>query len=926
MALYALDLPLEKFWDTQNLKMVANDGFLDNRGNINDDVFYFKHLSGVTKLDFSVFDLPHIKLDNIATLTINGQHYPLTIKNFAKLAVASTITPKNCRVALPIYKLIMHLGAFLKINASTSLGYNNIEDFHISYLSQVITKQGFCNRLSPESYKGSYKVFDLPKLRNKLKAKGIEGFLDNGLTKKNVDSTLDNACQTVIGLRLPEYKDGGSFNFLGLEMGQYYVDYMKNVYESDYFYSLVCEKALLSVSKKFQLNDMNHNGAKVRWEKVLLNTIQGTFVANKHEKFSSKITRGKLHSAMKTELENNYEVYFEKIQSLSEDNILDVIQEIGLTMRFDSVEIIRTLMLTKYYPFDAKKTAASIWESYLNSLDKSDTDSQRMRGFSVDDLYLIMLRTIANKKMDNSNFMLSLSQWSIALQGNQEGKGLTGLTLEIEREKDAMTSLMVAWLGYRKGEFGFPLKAIHVEPNLDILDNSHVPFRFKLKWVVPKTNGNVKIDREITSQCYQISAQLGEMFEIHEDEPCLYNSKRHKSEPTMNESGRYIETRIKSNWKSFIKNYQPFKDANRLQSLSEKEASTLTKNELIKLESLQQCYELASARVQNLIVTSNELNRDIKKLNCTAFSGKNNQASFKCSLIEFNQKGCISNIEHKAVVEQYLSDETKSWLLSNEINIDQKAMIDISKELLQGVRYPSPHAFRHIWAEAVLTRYQGDVGAVIRHQFCHLDDSFFMAYLRDKEPKDLVRMARMKVLNSIVDVLLVESNIIGQEYLGGFARYVKKAVQMTKTVSKIEQLELRDRILQRIISVQSSHFATCIPREGGEARGKCSEFGDINPHNAKPEFCWNCIHALISSRNLKGIWLMLQPFVKESLDQNVMGFMIAHHLPILRSGYKVIKEFRSDNNAESVDKILSLTARAIDNIKQKLKAEEVSYA
>lgn len=62
-------------------------------------------------------------------------------------------------------------------------------------------------------------------------------------------------------------------------------------------------------------------------------------------------------------------------------------------------------------------------------------------------------------------------------------------------------------------------------------------------------------------------------------------------------------------------------------------------------------------------------------------------------------------------------------------------MRDICSEILDGVRYPSPHAFRHIWAEAVLTRYQGDVGAVIRHQFCHLDNSFFMAYLRDKDAR-----------------------------------------------------------------------------------------------------------------------------------------------------------------------------------------------
>ncbi len=79
----------------------------------------------------------------------------------------------------------------------------------------------------------------------------------------------------------------------------------------------------------------------------------------------------------------------------------------------------------------------------------------------------------------------------------------------------------------------------------------------------------------------------------------------------------------------------------------------------------------------------------------------------------------------------------------------RKTMMDIVSELLEGVRYPSPHAFRHIWAESVLTRYQGDVGAVIRHQFAHLDNSFFMAYLRDKDVRGLMQSAKQRYLKLI---------------------------------------------------------------------------------------------------------------------------------------------------------------------------------
>lgn len=84
-----------------------------------------------------------------------------------------------------------------------------------------------------------------------------------------------------------------------------------------------------------------------------------------------------------------------------------------------------------------------------------------------------------------------------------------------------------------------------------------------------------------------------------------------------------------------------------------------------------------------------------------------------------------------------------------------------------------------------------------------------------------------------------------------------------------------------------------MPREGAESRAKCAEFGDINPHNAKPAFCLNCTNAVITEGNLKGLWMTIQPFVKEALNEDVMGFMLEQHLPILRSGHHRIRKLKS---------------------------------
>lgn len=926
MKLNTLSTELDDFWDEQNQKLLAHPDFLCDQGNLFDNILNFKNSKSTLRLDFSVLDLPHIILEQPASLNIKGSLYSLSLKEYAKLFFINALSQGSSQAAYPIYQMLVHVCAFLNSQKLIELTTHNIESFHISFLTQSVNNDGFFNRLSSPSYKGTYNNTNLINVRNKLQSLGISGVIGCKLNQNLYYSALGNVCPSIINISLNEYRRGGSYDFLSLEMGQYYVDYLRQVYENDFLYSLICRKSIDAVSVRFAIDKPEYRKSNTYWNKVILETIQGNFIPNKHEKISKIRTRGKLHDVLAIELLKQYRMQKEKILSLNEGCIHELVLDLGLEMRFDAVEVIRILMLQKHYPFSAHKTSEQVWSNYLSSLDKTFINSHDLAKISTYDVYKKMERIILKRNLNKETFMVSLSRWAVRIMGDKLGTSLTSLTVEMERITHAMTTLVVSWLGYRASEFGFPYSAIHADYNLDILDNSHVPFRFKLKWVVPKTNGSTKINREITSQCYQIASHLNDYFQPKEGEPCLYESTGgNKKRSPSNESETAIEHRIKINWSSFSKYYQPFEDVVELDRLSKSLEYELSDRDKIKFKSLRSKYDLGSASGQHLLNTCNEVRHDLVKLNCCAFAGGRTQAKFKATLIELNKTGDITNSEHKEVIEQYLSTETKEWLMSENLTLDQKAMMDISDEIKQGVRYPSAHAFRHIWAEAVLTRYQGDVGAVIRHQFCHLDESFFMAYLCGKEPMLLMKAARLKVLNSIVDTLLIDANKIGQDYIGGFSRYVHKAKQLTKAVTPSEIRLLKENIMGRIISIKPSHFATCVPREGSEHRAKCAEFGDINPQNARPEFCLNCTHAIITTGNLKGIWLTIQPFVIEALNKDVMGFMVEQHLPILRSGYKRIKEFKTSRNTESIFKILKVLDKAIISIENKLKEEEGLY-
>jgi hypothetical protein len=927
MARTVLKNPIDSFWYDQNLKLTANPFFLSDKGDVYSDTWHFKVKSNdsTTTLDFSWFNLPVFNHEAIATYLKDGYDFPLSAKEYAKLVCLSVINPTRVANALWAYQMMLHLFAFLKESRATSLTASLLESFWTSFMGRTVNQYGFVNRVSTPSYQGSIKPVPFHTIRNNLKALGVVGVIDPSLTQKKIEKSLDDVCQSQYSTTLAEFKKGGSFNFLGLELGQYYVDYLNQVYQNDFLYASVCRLVLESIDTKYEMKSLDTKPSRVLREVMLTAVLRG--VEYKRAARRVGINLNALAVEVKDALFKEYSKLFELVTSLKDQSIEALVIELGLSSRSDSVELIRILMLQKYLGLEGHKTADEVWQGYLLSLDKTFLEAESLSQLSADDVYKKMQTIVSKQRLGREQFLADIGAWANKQLSNQECNTYKSFKAVIDKPFYAMTNLIVAWTGYRKSEFGFPLSAIHPEPNLDILDNAHVPFRFKLKWLVPKTGGSTKINREITSQCYQVAAQLHEVFGHEGDEPCLYSYAGKANKENINQSEGYIDLRVKANWEGFIRAYQPFNDVIKLDTLNSRHTTQLTIDEQKELEVLLAKYRVGSARYKNLHSCAQEVAKGWSRLSCTSFNSARAQRALKASLILFSKGESLENTKYQEIIETYLSDETKALLTSGSVDLnDKKTMKDITSELLEGVRYPSPHAFRHIWAESVLTRYQGDVGAVIRHQFAHLDNSFFMAYLRDKDARGLMQSAKLRYLNSLVELLIIESEQVGEKYVGGLAQFVKKATSLTQVKDDNGMLALREAISGRIIDIQVNPFATCIPRDGADSRAKCSKMGSLNPQDAKPEFCLNCTNALITEGNIKGIWQVIQPMVKEAFQEHAFGFLLEAHLPTFKSSWKRIKELRNEKNAASVDKILAEITKAINSIESKVKEEEELYA
>ncbi|HCH6177420.1 hypothetical protein ACEV76_17570 [Vibrio parahaemolyticus] len=927
MALTIFTTPTDSFWHDQDLKLRASPLFKEEHGGYDDDIWFFSKGKSKTSIDFSVFDLPAFNLESPASLKTSQLDRALSSKQYAKLFCSIVLTPKNADHVGPAYQMVMHLFAFLKEQGEVALSVPLLVDFWSSFMSRVAKHDGFFKRVSIPAYRSSIRPVPFMVIRNKLKALGVDGVIGRDLTVPKVESSLDNVCIAKYNIKLNEYKKGGSFNHLGLELGQYYVDYLNRVYQNNFLYTAVCQRAIGAVFEHFGIPNIKESVPKNRLFKVILAGLQGKDLG-KSRYNTDPHTQGINHQELKVMTEkllvSEYGKRFDAVTSLKDASIHSLVIELGLSERFDAVEVIRVLMLQKYLGLQGRKSPGEVWNGYLSSLDKLSINSQSLNTVSVDDVYDKMTAIVSEDRLTSKECLASIQKWVKSLLANSANNTFQSLKKSLAIQLHAISALVIAWTGYRMSEYGFPLSAIQTEPNLDILDSAYVPFRFKLKWLVPKTNALTKIDREVTSQCYQLAAQLNEVFGHVRDEPCLYAlTSTRGDKQTAYDSSTYVEARVKANWAGFI-NYPPFNDVVRLEELRQ-EGRVLTALEQTEFDALAQKYPVDSARYRHLLLTAKEVKRDWLRLSHSSFNGPKIQEKFKKSLVAFVRRCSLENNEHERIIKQYLSNETRALLLSGEANLnDKKTMSDIMAELLNGVRHPSPHAFRHIWAEAVLTRYQGDVGAVIRHQFCHLDASFFMAYLRDKEPRGFLKLAEQRYLNSIV-LELMSSHEFEEKQIGGVARFVKKLIGSTKVRSDSEVHNLRDAILGRIISVQPSRFVVCMPRDGAEGRAKCAKMGTLNPQDAKLEFCLNCANGLITEGNIRGIWVTIQPMIKEALQPNGIGFLLEAHLPALTSSWKRIKELRNNKNADKVDLVLSEIKGAIDAIHHKVQEEKKRY-
>lgn len=856
----------------------------------------------IVSLDFSLFAGDNLHFSDSVAVNYNKQSFTLSLPDLAKLLWLNHVKAKSPRPSLyqNSFEFIALVIAYVSSQGHRMIDGSNLSDFYEVCLTQNVTPEGFIKRLSAPAYGYRFEPITLLSIKKILRRFSIEGIVGQ-MTQKTCNEAFNNACLSMLNMTLNEYKAGGSFNFLGLDIGKHYLDHCYNLFEAHAPFITALRQTFNWWQQKGcllpELKIKSRNNVT-----TVMACVMSGYAPNK--KMGERCKGLSLDKCILAEslihriFRDYYMQALRKVAAFDISTINRAVNVLKLPERYDTEEFVRSLFFVELFGEHGKSKKAIIKE-YQAVMSRENTpcplscdEIQTLVEVTLDEVAPSLPRAAKDMRQF---FQTSVEDLPLSLDEHSQG-GMAYFKKVCALIEDSGLTCFVGLTGWRASEYGFPLASIDITPNPDPLDNFYTPFRFHVRWKVPKTSGSTLLEREITLSSYILASQLATMNNADDNKPALYMIV---TKGQTESSEKPVKLAIPAAWASFIQHYCLFVDIERWEALQSRDK--LSSEDVAELERLTTLYNFDSTNTKALIQMKHELRQACPRTSLCL--EKNPTKSFGSQLALYAEGKAPPNINE--LFDNNLSSNTKEELKNGDVILDMAAVRFVRGEFLADAAYPTPHALRHIWAEAVLRRYRGDVGRFIRANFKHIDERFFMAYLRNKEMKAIHQVASRQVINSVVRQQISNLQDDDRAYAGGFDRFLSKAVSITKVYTHEERMQLADKITQdRITAIKSNPWGTCLLRQGTDELAKCSVDGEPQRQNASPSLCLGCLNANVSGGNFNGIVVYTKQDVLACRNPNLPWFIKEPHVRTVNLALKRVKELRGDKANPKYDKFI----------------------
>jgi hypothetical protein len=875
---------------------------------LKDNVWRFRHPKQTITIDFRLFEQPALQFAATVNASFDGVRISLNLIDFAKLIWLEVATPikltsTSCRQIVDILALLFY---YLHAQQLDQLYASDAAGFYGFCLTYNVSTDGVKKRLSPPSFPCRFEPLQLNKLKRILTCFGVKGVVSD-ISEKELFFALNEACLSCMDMTRLDYIQGGSFNYLGLDVGKHYIDHCLHLFEKHCAYISAVRhtyKALLDAQKSDKHLYFNENSTRIIAGKVFLG--QSVKVMRESPVFKNYAEKKvvAIESFLHQKFFENYASTELIVNAFKLDTINSIAKECHLPERYDAQEFIRALLFVDVFG-EHSKSKQAIWQEYQATLCKAALPNEDValsinlpKFESVTACILSELKTEMPADTQGMRGLLkSLANTLPKPPVTGPSSGMSFFNKMASMIEGAGTTGFVGLTGWRASEYGFSLSNIDIGINPAPLDNHYTPWRFHVRWKVPKTSGDTPLPREITLGSYILAAQLAHFNLADKSDPAIYQAITVKQKE---DAASEIQKAVPKCWADFVNHYSIFKDIEERQRLKNK--ASLTKEDETALKSLESTYRFDEAPMRAMMKIKKELNDALPRVLLT--QELNHQIEFGRRLRNYIEGNAPSHIT--VLFDTHLSEETKSKLKSGKVELDKAAIRFIRGEFLGDAVYATAHAFRHIFAEAVLRRYRGDVGRFIRAHFKHLDERFFMAYLRDKEYRVIQQIATRHVINSVVRLHMDSIEDENREYAGGVDRFLSKAVAITHVYSDEEQKEkLAQAAVKRVLAIKSNPWASCLLRDGTQQNAKCSVNGEPQRQNAQPRLCLGCLNADIAEGNYNGIVIYTKQDVAACRNPELPWFIKEQHYHTVKLALRRVEELRHNSDNPTYDKFIS---------------------
>jgi integrase len=151
---------------------------------------------------------------------------------------------------------------------------------------------------------------------------------------------------------------------------------------------------------------------------------------------------------------------------------------------------------------------------------------------------------------------------------------------------------------------------------------------------------------------------------------------------------------------------------------------------------------------------------------------------------------------------------------------------------------PTPHRFRHTWAELALRRFDGNVHEAVRSHFRHSVGSWMtMKYLKGKYHEDVAKISK-----DYMRELIGRAASGKEEVFGPIGRYILKQLA---TINAVTPENLED-LMEEFDIVDPHEYGYCMIRKTQRTQAKCFNKASQSPmyDQAKFELCGGCVGSL----------------------------------------------------------------------------------